>query len=66
MDQLVEFDLEAERLAAGLSVTDLVRLTGRDRRTIWRYRKSGRCPVFVQTIIEQQRRIRHLAAALVG
>lgn len=50
----------------GLGIGDVVALTGKDRRTVWRWRKSGRCPAYVKTIIEQQKRIRLLASALAG
>ena len=54
-----EFAAEMDEL--GLRTTDLARLTGKDRRTVWRWR-TGRSPVpeYAWTIMRLQRKVRQL------
>lgn len=61
------FDLDAELAHLGLRPSDLARLCGVSRVTVWKWqRRRLPVPAYVQTILGQQRRIRMLAAALVA
>lgn len=50
--------------AMGLRTTDVARLTGKNRATVWRWRKAGKCPAYVATILNQQGRIKNLVRAV--
>ncbi len=62
--QAKEFNIAME--AARLRPTDLARLSGVDRRTVWRWR-SGNSPVpdYAWTIVRLQQRVRDLTAATI-
>lgn len=60
----VAFDVQGHMDSLKLEPCDLEALTGVHRGTVWRWRAQGRCPPYVKTILEQQQRIRRLAAAL--
>lgn len=53
------FDLRSELAALGWRTGDLVRLTGRDRRTVARWYSEG-VPEYVVTIVAQAKRIARL------
>ena len=48
----------------GLSIADVMSMTGKARNTVWRYRTKGTCPPAVARLITQQKTIRSMAATL--
>lgn len=65
-DRLAPFSLDEAMRALGLRPRDVQALMGADRSTVWRWRKAGRCPLYVRTVMAQQARIRSLALASAG
>lgn len=63
-EAVTRLDLGKAMTELGLSTSALARMTGRSRISVWRWKQEGRCPVYVQTILEQQRKIRALASLL--
>lgn len=57
----------AELTRAGLTQSDMMRLTGTNRKTVWRwYHGHSDVPAYVWTILRQQNRIRELASQLIN
>lgn len=54
------FDLDTALAEAGMNTSDLERLTGKHRTTVWRWRR-GNCPAYVKTIVESAREHREHA-----
>lgn len=58
---------KAAMLEARLRVTDMARLTGTDRATVWRWRNDrSPVPVYAWTIVRQQARIITLTSQLMA
>lgn len=52
--------------ASGLRQVDIAKLTGKDRRTVWRWCKGHtEVPEYAWTIVRQQHRIKLLAASVI-
>lgn len=43
----IAFDLDAAMKSLGLKTKDIAKITCRDRRTVWRWRKTGQVPAYV-------------------
>lgn len=56
-------DLEADMQRSGVSMPDLLSMTGASRATFFRWKKDG-APVYVRTILRQARRISALMRML--
>jgi predicted DNA-binding transcriptional regulator AlpA len=59
--ELIAFDVRAAMHEAGLTVTDMVEITGKHRGTIWRWCRDGQCPPWAVKLIRLSRAPRRAA-----